>query len=156
VALDYEALVAELRDVMAAQWPLVVKGDGGRKIFEARQIKGQPLDQLVAIHGLPYAVIDFQSVASFPMGLANRCYALETELLYVAEAASGAEGVRPLLESMALYLATTGLTTGKVWDDPDPEPDWGEDLLENETLENKKIEAIAGVVRLVILMTETK
>lgn len=153
--LDYEALVAELRDVIAAQWPGVVKGDG-RAIYEAREIKSRPFEELVNGSGLPFAVIDFPAVVNFPMGIANRCYALDTEILLVDEAPLGMEGIRPQLEALAAYLATTGLTTGKVWDEPDPEPDWGEDLFEQGVLEGKKLPAAVGLVRLMIVMTETK
>ena len=106
-------------------------------------------------HGLPFAVIAIPEAVPMQMGLANRTYALYTELYLVQETSQGSEGLRPRLEAMCAFLRRTGLATGTVWDDPDPAPDWSWESEINEVLRTKKIPALAGLASLLIVISET-
>ncbi len=148
--MDFEALYAELRTLIAATWPDVVH-DGRLLVFEAEHVETLPFDTL-AQWALPYAVLLVET-AEADWGIGNVAYELRVQVLWVGETAKSASLQRTRAQALAAALwPADPLTEGQVLP-PAPRPVWSNAQLPiNRTFRAKKMPCLAGGVLATLLV----
>lgn len=144
MAIDFNAVAEELQDLCATVWPDIVRPGDRNPTYLAEHIGRIPFEELTN-GGMPYAVVVMPEPRPADLGLHNRCFYVDCELLWIGPTSGPATVQRQRAEAMAAHLTNTdAFSTFQVWDDPHPTPSAAHSMPINETLLAKKEPVLVG------------